>query len=305
MKKKIIITGVRGLIGFPLAVHLIDCGYEVIGLIRKGSDHVMLTEKGIRICFWGDDDQNSWVKEVDGSYAIINLAGENIGSGRWTEIKKMRILESRIQSILNLRSAIFKAEKKPEIFIQASAIGYYGTQTEKMIDESFPSGDGFLAEVCSRIEKEAKLTGVPNPISIRIGVVLAGKGGALARIVKSMKTGIAGYPGSGDQMISWIHLNDVVYAIRHLIEQQSHKYVYNLTSPESASMKHIVKYAASLKGTILSSPIPSVFLKILFGRGMVNETLLANQWIFPKALMESGFSFRFPGLKDALKDLLA
>lgn len=305
MKKKIIISGSTGLIGQSLGTFLIDKGFEVVGLSRNPERHTVDNKSFSRLVHWDASvAYGKWKQEIDGAYAVINLAGENIASGYWTKRKRQKILKSRLKSIYALQDAIFLAEKKPEYFIQASATGFYGKKRVETVNEKAPSGDGFLAKVCRHVEKDVLRTENTKVIITRFGVVLDRRGGALSRMIKPLKFGICGIPGSGKNNVSWIHTEDLIRSIFHLLNHQQDSGIFNITSPAPVTLKKILKTSASIKSMAICFPIPKAVLRLIYGRDMVDETILADQSVIPEELINSGFTFSYPNIKDALIEIL-
>lgn len=303
--EKIIIAGISGFIGGALAKTFQNEGFEVVGLSRHPEKYSSLTSSGIRLLQWNGTCPDKWFSEVEGAKAIINLIGENIAGKPWKENQRQRILNSRIQSIHVIQDAISRAEKKPHMYIQTSAIGYYGAKTEGLNYENHPSGDGFLADVCVKVENEAiKVSGVKVVIA-RFGVVLGAEGGALKKITDPMKFRICGIPGSGNNMVSWIHIDDLTRGFLHLINnQEARSPVYNFTSPGPVRLKDLVLTASHYLNTLICLPVPKQILALINGKEMVKETILADQQIYPGALVSERFQFVFPEIDKALADIL-
>ena len=250
-------------------------------------------------------DNGDWPDMLGPDCVIVNLAGENIASGRWTGAKKQRILQSRLDSADRIVRSIRLAERVPSAVIQASAVGYYGPRDDNPVDESAPSGTGFLADVCRQWEAStAPLDemGIRRCV-IRTGMVL-GQGGALARMLPPFRAYLGGPPGTGLQGVSWIHLVDQVGAIRFLMERESARGAYNLTAPNPV----VFRTFARILGELLHRPsglkTPAFALRALFGE-MADEILLSGQIVLPSRLLDAGFQFRFPELEGALEDILA
>jgi uncharacterized protein len=301
--KKIVITGITGLIGKALAKKLMSSGHHVTGFTRDPGKCRSLIDSGVRLNQWDDPNSDAWMEEISTADVIVNLAGENIASGRWTKSRKQQILHSRLNALTRIGSVLNKPQPKPVMLIQASAIGYYGSQPGLVMDETSPAGDGFLAQVCHDTELAAQEIKGAAVVCVRFGIVLDLQGGALAKLTAPMQFGIAGYPGNGKNMVSWIHLEDVVNGINHLIEQQNPAQVYNFTAPEPVIMKQMVKLAGKYKKVLLTIPLPQQLLGLTLGREMVQETLLAHQIVKPAGLLSGGYKFRYPDLKSAMHQL--
>ena len=301
---KVIITGATGFIGRALCKNLCN-NYEIIALSRDVRRAASKIGDYAKIFEWDGRTTGTWVAEADGAYAIINLAGENLSSGRWTQSKKAGILHSRLDSTRAVIAAIKQVSNKPATVIQASAIGYYGSREAEELNESSSQGKGFLADVCQKVElctEPVAELGVRRVI-IRTGIVLDKEEGALPKIAKPFKYFVGGHPGSGKQWFSWISLEDEVAAIRFLVENQEQEGVFNLTSPEPVTMKDFCKKL----GKILKRPswtfVPKFALRLAFGE-MADEMLLVSQKVMPKKLLDAGFQFKYTQVSDALKAIL-
>ena len=299
---RIIITGATGLIGSVLCKKLYP-DYELIALSR----HPEKTRLGqnVMVIQWDAKSPGRWTRYIEGADAVVNLAGENIAAGRWTKVKKQRILESRVNSTKAIVDTIALAEKKPAVLIQASATGFYGSCGDTEIDENAGKGKGFLAEVCEKWEQAARPVEAVGTrlVIIRTGIVLSRDGGALPRMVQPFKFFLGGYPGTGKQWVSWISMDDEIAAIRFLIENKQLSGIFNLTSPEPVIMKELCRAI----GRVLKSPsrlkIPAVVLRIALGK-MADETILADQRVIPSRLLKAGFKFRNNKIEEALNEIL-
>ncbi|MFC1781224.1 TIGR01777 family oxidoreductase [Planctomycetota bacterium] len=299
---KVIITGATGFIGRALCGQLYK-DYEIIALTRSAEKASKILGQEVTAVEWNGKTSGQWAEEIDGADIVINLAGENIASGKWNQRKKNRILQSRIDSLKALTGAIRKAGNKPRIFMQASAIGYYGSQKDNELNESSPPGRGFLASVCRVVESatlDIERLGV-RCVIIRTGIVLGNQGGALPKLALPFRFFIGGYPGDGKQWFSWINLEDEVRAIKFLIENENQQGVFNLTSPGSMTMKNFCQTL----GTVLHRPcwfVPDFILRIFLGE-KADQVLLSGQKVIPKRLLEAGFRFNQPKAENALVNI--
>jgi hypothetical protein len=298
----IIITGGSGLIGTALTHFLLEKKYRVrhLGRTKRGRNNI---EEFI----WNPEKQEIDVDALNGVDLIIHLAGTNIGKGTWTDDRKKEIIESRVQSTKLLFETIQKNNCNPQKIICASAIGYYGIigKSSYYTEEDNPGND-FMAEVCIAWEDEiTKQNKAQIPTSIfRIGVVLTNKGGALPLMAKPVSL-FAGAPiGNGNQLISWIHINDLCKMFLWSIENKEITGVFNAVAPNPVSNK---KFTETL-GIILKRPvwpihIPSFILKTMLGEQ--SEIVLQGVGVSSKKIEAEGFNFEFPEIKNALKNLLA
>jgi hypothetical protein len=297
-----IIAGGTGFIGQALVAELKANGWEIVVLSRAPGKVAEVFGSGV---IGMRSDNGDWPDMLGPDCVIVNLAGENIASGRWSARKKKRILESRLDSGDRIVRSIRLAERVPAAVIQASAIGYYGPREQDPVDESAPSGTGFLADVCRRWEAStASLDEMSiRRCVIRTGMVL-GQGGALARMLPPFRAYLGGPPGTGLQGVSWIHLADQVGAIRFLMENETARGAYNLTAPNPV----VFRTFARILGEVLHRPsglkTPAFVLRLLFGE-MADEILLSGQIALPSRLLDAGYEFRFPELERALEDILA
>lgn len=281
---KILISGSSGLIGSALKVDLEGAGHEVAALPRTFEDPI----------------------DFSGVDAVVHLAGESIATGRWTPAKKRRIRESRVKGTAQLAKQIAHSEKKPAVFICASAIGYYGDRADDNLDESSEIGTGFLPEVCKEWEdatRSAEEAGI-RTVRLRTGMVLSNAGGALQKMITPFKLGGGGVLGSGRQYMSWISLDDEVAIIRYLINNPTINGSVNLVSPNPVTNKEFTKTLGKIlrRPTIL--PIPSFAVRLLFGE-MGDALLLSSTRVYPRKLLDSGYEFKHPSLDTALRNILS
>lgn len=305
MFKKIIVTGGTGLIGRNLCVKLMDSNYKIILLTRNLAKAKKIFDNNITPIFWDGKSSAGWVDHVDAAYAIINLAGENIGSGRWTPIKKQRILESRIHAGRAIVEAITKVDTKPEVLLQASGIGIYGDRGDELLDEFSTLGNGFMPELAHQWEqsvKEIETMGV-RLIYLRTGVVLGKDAEFLKRTLLPFRLFIGGHLGSGKQWIPWIHLDDEVRAIEFLLEREDLNSIFNLSAPNPSTYKEFFK----ILGRVMNQPswfhVPGLLLKIILGE-MAEGLILSGQRAAPRRLLDAGFNFNYPELEAALIEIL-
>ncbi len=284
-----LIAGGTGFIGRHLTRFLRDRNFDVVVVSRNPS-------KGI--------DYQSVHRYIDGDTVIINLAGENIASGRWTRWKKERILRSRVETGRLLVEEIRKSPVKPSLFMQASAVGYYGISDEDEFTEDSPPGDDFLSRVV--VEWENSTAGVEEMgirrVLLRLGVVLGRDGGAYPRLSLPFRIGLGGPVGSGMQWMSWIHIRDVLRAVEFLIFHESASGPFNITSPEPVRNMDFSRALCDILKKPCLFRVPSFVLRLLSGE-MAEYLILSGQKVIPRRLMDMGFSFLFPHIKTALEEL--
>jgi uncharacterized protein (TIGR01777 family) len=301
---RVVISGATGFIGRALCRQL-HGDYEVIALSRDSTRAAGLVGEYAKAVEWDARTASSWARYVEDAHAVIDLAGENIASGRWTQPKRDSIMQSRTNSANAIVDAVSGARNKPAVVIQISAVGYYGSRGDEVLDEDSPPGTGFLAEVSRRVESiAAKVEGVGvRHVIIRAGMVLGRDGGALPRFMAPFRFYLGGHTGSGRQWVSWISLHDALRAIRFLTDRQNLKGPFNLTSPNPVTMK---QFSRTL-GAALRSPawtvLPGFAARLAFGQ-MADEVLLASQRAIPKRLIDAGFQFQHPDLQTALDAII-
>jgi uncharacterized protein (TIGR01777 family) len=299
---KILVTGATGLIGRRLCQLLTGDGHAVVALSRSPQ-----RTKGMAVA-----EAHKWEPEagpppeqaLNEVEAVVHLAGEPIAAHRWSDEQKRRIRDSRVLSTRNLVNALRLTETKPRVLVSSSAIGFYGDRGDEVLIESSPSGTGFMSEVCVSWEQEAeraKLFGV-RVVLVRTGVVLSAEGGALKKMLPPFKLGVGGPLGSGKQWFPWIHIEDIAGIFRHAIISSSLSGPVNGTAPELANN---VDFTRQL-GRVLHRPaflsVPEFVLRALMGE--MADVLLGSQRIIPKAMLDAGYKFQYPGLALALENLL-
>ena len=294
--KTIAIAGASGTIGKALEKFLIQKGDSVKRLVRR--DEIDDSE-----IFWDPDSNNLDPKRLIGIDAIVNLGGVGIGEKRWSQKRVEQILSSRTRGtkLISKTLSDLKSENGPNTLINASAIGYYGSSGSAHLTEETGLGEGFLADVCSKWEesaREAEKAGIRVAYA-RTGIVLSASGGLLKKLLPLFKLGLGGQIGSGEQIMSWISIRDEVSAISWLIEKELEGAV-NLVSPEPASNLEFTKTLGALLGRPTILKVPSSALNLLYGRQLVEEIMLSSQFVVPKKLLDSNFSFSDPSLEEAL-----
>ncbi len=303
-REKIIITGATGFIGQHLYSKL-EYDYEIIVFTRNIENAKKLLGENVKAVYWDGTSADNITQYVEGIHAVINLAGENVGAGRWTKKKKNIILNSRKAAGNALNNAIKKVMNKPEVFIQASAVGYYGTNAGKGYDEKTSiKAKGFLAEVTRNWEKAVyNLNSDIRIIVIRLGNVLGKEGGVLKKILIPFKFFLGGYPGKGENWFSWIHITDAVNAISFLLKNNQSSGIYNLTAPYPVKYKDMAKKI----GKIIKRPswlsFPDFFLILFFGQ-RARELLLTDTRVYPERLTAENFKFTYKSIEEALHDIL-
>ncbi len=300
---RVLIAGGSGLIGRALTNYLVSAGNDVTVLSRRPNRIVGLPA-GAKVEPWDARTAEGWGSLVERVDAIVNLAGENISSGRWTRRRKRSIRESRLDAGRAIVEAVQAVSRKPRVIVQASAVGYYGDCGDEELTEESPQGDDFLARVTGEWEASTsalEASGIRRVI-VRTGVVLSDKGGALCRMLLPFRLFVGGPLGSSSQWFPWIHIADEVAGIRFLMENENAAGPYNLTAPFPVTNAEFAHYLGQTLGTPAAIRTPALALRLLFGE--MASVLLASQRVIPQRLQQLGFDFRFPEVRLALKDIL-
>lgn len=294
---KVLISGARGLIGSALTTRLERSGHASTGLSRSPR----ADEIG-----WDPNEGGLDTAALEGFDAIVHLAGESIAAGRWTAAKKTAIQESRVRGTSLLAQALAGLQRRPTTFVVASAIGYYGNRPGEVLDESSPSGDGFLAEVCRLWEDAAapaREAGI-RTVHTRFGIILSAVGGALQPLLTVTRLGLGGPIGSGRQMWSWIALEDVAGALEHALRSDALAGPVNIVAPNAIPQREF----AAILGRVLHRPafmpLPAVAARLVLGQ-MADELLMPDQHVRPTRLEATGYDFSFTDLEPALRAITA
>ena len=295
---KIALAGASGLVGTALIPALQAQGHEVTRLVRTAARAGEIE--------WHPNKDEVNAASLEGFDIIINLAGENIAGGRWTDEQKRKIRDSRVNGTHLLSEAIAKIERKPRAFVCASATGIYGDRGDEILDEQSESGGGFLAGVCREWEMACELAekaGV-RVVNLRFGPILAREGGMLSKLLTPFKMGMGGKVGSGRQYVSWVSLEDSVNAILLAINDESIRGPLNVVSPNPVTNEEFTKTLGHVLNRPTALAMPAFAARLAFGE-MADEMLLVSQRVMPKRLNAAGFQFKYPGLESALRHYLA
>ncbi len=304
---KIAITGATGFVGSRLVEKLHQAGESIVILTRNPAKaqkrfpasrypHLQVVKYDVMA------DNLDWEASLSGCDGVVNLAGEPIAE-RWTPESKKAILDSRQQGTKKIVEAIAKANPRPSVLINASAVGYYGTSETATFDETSPNGSDFLAQVCQKWEAEAqKVTDLGVRLVIfRLGIVL-GDGGALAKMIPPFKLFAGGPIGNGRQWFSWIHREDLVNLIMEGLKRPDMRGIYNATSPNPVRMSQFCEILGNVLQRPSWLPVPGVALELLLGEGA--KVVLEGQEVRPKATQSLGFQYQYPSLKPALEEIV-
>ena len=290
---KIVIAGASGLIGTPLVQHLRNTGHEVVVLVRR-------PPRSAHEVQWNPKSGELDPAAISGADAVIGLSGAGVGDKRWTAAYKKEILDSRTTAIGTLAKAIAAAEVKPHVFIAGSAIGFYGERGQEVVTEASPRGTGFLSDVVVAWEaaaQPARDAGV-RTVHIRTGLVVSGKGGALAKMIPLFKLGLGGTLGGGKQRWSMISLTDEIRAIEFLVTHDVHGPV-NLTAPDMPSNAQVTSALARVLRRPAILPVPAFALKLVLGEFSVEIT--GSAAVKPEVLQNAGFEWQHPTIESALR----
>ena len=302
---KIVLAGGTGFVGKAVIQNFLTQGHEIILLSRnKSVTKQVLGSGSLETVQWDAKNQGAWSVYVNGADAIVNLAGESIASKRWSDLQKVRIVKSRLNSTRALVDAIAKASQKPSVLINASAVGYYGDVPEEEVVESRHKGHGFLADTCERWEKEAIRANdfKVRVVLLRLGVVLGKEGGALTKLLPPFRFFVGGPIGSGRQWFPWVHLDDVVGAINFAIQETSLRGPINVTAPEIVRMREFCSVLGKAMKRPSWAPVPAFALRSLLGE--MAEMLLTGQRAVPQVLQNFKYPFIYPSLEKSISSLL-
>jgi uncharacterized protein (TIGR01777 family) len=295
---RILITGASGLIGTALQKSFEEKGYEMLLASRS-------EPKSERDIQWNADagfaDED--LLRLEGLDAVIHLAGESISALRWTDEKKKAIRDSRVHGTRTMIEAFARLEKKPKVFISASAIGFYGDRGDEEMTETSSVGDTFLSEVSKEWESESRRAedmGI-RTVLLRNGIVLSKDGGALATMMTPFKLGVGGVVGSGKQWMSWVSLDDAVGIVNYALENENLRGAVNVVSPNPVTNEEFTKTLGEVLYRPTFLPLPEFAVNLVFGE-MGDALLIDSTRVVPKRLLDSGFKFRYPEINSALEN---
>jgi hypothetical protein len=296
---KVLIAGATGLVGTALKRSFSKKGIDVTDLVRTAP------KVGLPEVEWHPNKGEIDRAALEGFDAVINLAGESIAEGRWTEEKKKRIRDSRIQGTKLLSETLATLSTPPRVFLCASATGFYGSRGDEILDEDSAPGKGFLADVCREWEeatRAASNAGI-RVVNLRFGPIFSAEGGMLSKVLTPFKLGVGGKVGSGKQYVSWVAMDDVVGTVNFALDHEELSGPVNVVAPEAVTNQEFTKTL----GKVLSRPtffaVPEFAARLAFGE-MADEMLLASQRVVPKRLKDAVYQFRYPELERALHHVI-
>ena len=289
---RIVIAGGTGFLGEPLVRRLLARGDDVAVLSRNASR--VRVGRGVQ---WDGKTQGAWSTEAGDADAVINLAGENIGAGRWTESRKQELIGSRLDATRAIVQALRNAPARTRTLINASAVGFYGfSRGDDTFDENGTRGEGFLAELVEQWETAAREgESLARLVLLRFGVVLSPEGGALQKMLLPFRLGAGGRVGSGRQWMSWVDRDDAVRFVEWALDQPGARGVYNVTSPEPVRNRDFTRALGRALRRPAIVPAPAFALRAAFGQ-MADEALLGGQRAVPRRAEREGFAFEVPTL---------
>jgi uncharacterized protein len=298
---KILIAGGTGFLGSALIGRFMRDGATVVVLSRTPADFAPAS--GTSVVAWDARTPGSWVNELEGADAVFNFSGRSLAKGRWTAKRKRQIIDSRIAATRALVTAMQSIPHPPPLFVNASAVGYYGNVAKGEVDEQSPHGAGFLAETCAQWEEEA-LRVASSRVRVvlpRLGFVVGGTGGGLARMAFPFRLFLGGTPGSGTQWFPWIHIDDVVGALAHVMPEPHLQGPVNLVAPGACTMKQFcIALGRSLRRPVWA-PAPAFALRVVLGE--MATMITEGQHVIPHALLRTGYKFIFPEASPALENI--
>ncbi len=290
---KVFVTGGTGLIGRALVKGMLVDGYEVTVLTRQSRES------------YGRLQYIRSLSEIpEGLDAVVNLAGAGLADKRWSDSYKREILDSRIALTRDLVDQL-SIKGMPKVFVSGSAIGFYGADENASFTESDSAGEGFSADLCVDWEAEARRaeSEVTRLVLLRTGVVLDTAGGAFPQMTQSFKFGVSSWMGQGSHWLSWIHIDDMVAAIRFCLENDQVRGPVNMTAPEPATHRAFADAVSQRKSVLLNLGMPAPVMRLMLGE-MADALLLTGQKVVPEVLAQQGFQYRYPDINSAVDALV-
>jgi len=297
---KAVVTGATGFIGQELCAEL-----ENPAIMTRRPQSVPAALSGARAFSWDPMFGPPSAEAFEGADTVFHLAGEPVAEGRWTAAKKEAIRQSRIIGTRNLVEGLAPLERKPRVLVCASAVGYYGTREDDIVTEASQPGQGFLADVCRDWEAEAARAEEHDirAVSIRIGLVLGKRGGALQKILPIFRLCAGGPLGNGKQWMAWVHVEDLVELILHAARNDQMRGVFNGVAPNPVTNTVFTRALANAVHRPAIFPAPAFALKLALGQ--FAEVLLASQRVLPEAVERTGFRYKYPGIDAALAECVS
>jgi uncharacterized protein (TIGR01777 family) len=292
----VLVTGATGMVGKALAALLTTGGHRVRRLVRNAP-------RSVDEFRWDPARGTLDPDALEGTHAVVHLAGENIAGRRWSDAQKARIRDSRVAGTRLIVEAMRAAKRAPRTFVCASAVGIYGDRGDELLTEQSAQGAGFLADVCAQWEGEARRAERVRSVQLRFGVVLSPAGGALAKMLLPFQLGAGGRIGDGRQWMSWIALDDAVGAIHHALFADALEGPVNAVAPQAVTNAEYTRTLGRVLRRPAILPMPAFAARLAFGE-LANELLLSSQRAEPERLQQSGYAFAYPELEGALRHQL-
>ncbi len=297
---RVVLAGGSGFIGGHLARALLESGRRVTVLTRGGRS----VPPGAEAAVWDGRGPGPWEEAVASADALVNLSGAGVADRPWTQARRRILVDSRLEPTRALVAAMSRASKRPAVFVNASAVGFYGEGGDRVLTEGSPRGSGFLADLCARWEAEAAAAeklGV-RTVLLRIGVVLGRNGGALSRMLLPFKLGLGGRLGDGRQFMPWIHAADAAALMVAGVENSAYRGPVNAAAPGAATNAEFTAALGRALRRPTIFPVPAFALRLALGE--MSGLLLGSQKVSPVAAEKAGYRFRFPRLDEALADIV-
>lgn len=302
---RILIAGGTGFIGRALCRDLLLAGHEVAVLTRDPSRAMGRLPQGTEVTQWSPEQPEGLPHVLSDADAVVNLSGESIAAHRWTPEFKQRLIDSRVNSTRTLVHALRQADPRPKVLVNASAVGIYGDRGEEELTEASSPGTGFPAELAVRWEQaaeEAREAGV-RVVKLRIGIVLGEGGGALEKMLLPFRLFVGGPFGSGRQWFPWVHLDDVTGVALHALKEERVDGAVNVVAPGIVRLGEFCKALGKVIGRPSWLPVPGFALRLIAGE--MGEAILWSQKVVPQVALQTGYTFRYPEVEEALRAVLA
>lgn len=299
IRKKILIAGGTGLVGSALISSLNKEQYDIFVLSRTKRQN----KDGLTYLMW--NPEIFFIESTINADIIINLAGSGIADKRWTEKRKKDLISSRTDSAATIKKMLDESGHKPNLYLSASAVGFYGDRQDELLSETSKCGEGFMADCCEQWEAAAKQleSNVARVVILRIGLVLSKEGGALPKMIMTARARIFNYFGNGQQYYPWIHIDDLIGIIHHVITEKNIAGTWNAVAPQSErniDLMRIVRNNYPSPSLLISAP--AFALKLILGE--MSKVILNSNNVSVDKLLKSGYTFKYSNAVAALRDLL-
>ncbi len=300
---RLLLLGCSGFVGRELVPYLLELGHSLTLVSRRSQPFPARSDERLTClqadpadpASWERDDLRQALAQVEG---VVNLAGEPIAEKRWTPAHRQLLRDSRLETTRQLVEAMARLPRPPQVLVNASAIGYYGTSLDARFTESSPSGDDFLAQLCRDWEEAATAPSPCRVVILRLGIVLGPDGGALGKMLPVFRAGFGGPVGTGQQWMSWIHRHDICRLVATALEDPAWSGPYNAVAPEPTRMGIFAASLGRCLGRPSLLPVPGPVLQLLLGDGA--QVVLEGQQVLPERTLAQGFRFQYPELNEAL-----